>query len=225
MEEEKKAETFEQNEHEIKVFKKAFTSFMVGQILLMISLFGNATIINGVPQWLAILFLFELVAYGFYLNFLIKVRLFNDSFRKAYLSFLVYLVISLLTLFGSKSTDRTIVMVVRGLDYSIIIIRCVFYLYFFHGCYLFFNKHGFKTGTKRARVALIVFLSLYVTWVVIEQLSGMRLLLTNYFFSRFFMLGKWVMLLAVYAFILAVVLSASRYMKIKLKERGTKDGE
>lgn len=139
------------------------------------------------------------------------------------MSFVIYLVISLLVEFGENSTSRFVTVVVKGLDFSIFFIRGIFYLYFFHGCYLFFRDHNYVTGTKRAKAYLIAFLVIYSLWVILDQLSGMRLLLVNYFFNRFFMFGKWAMLLILYAFMFAVVLGASRYLSIKTKKEKTQN--
>ena len=214
-----------EDKSELKLFEKAFSFFILGQIFLIISVFGNVTIINGVPAWLGFLSMFEVLTYIFYLVFIYKLRGFNKSFRKCFFTFLIYFVMFLLVGFGSQSKESFIIASVKGLKYAEIFVRATFYLYFFHGTYLFFEKQGFKTGKKRAKITLIIYISLYTVWVIFDQLSGMRLLLTNYIVNRILFYGKWVLLLAVYGFVFAMVLSAAKYMKKKVKEEDINNGK
>ena len=206
------------NQDELKTFKKVFFYFMLGQIFLMISVFANATIINGVPGWIGFLSLFELVTHFIYLLKFAEIRHLNNSFYKSYITLLIYTVLFLLYGFGNNSKEIFITAAVKGINYSLIFVQATFYLYFFHGIYLLFDKYNFTTGKKKARIALVVYIVLYTIWMLIDQLSGMRLLLTNFFLNRFLVYGKWAMLLIVQTYVLIIAINASKYLKKKIGE-------
>ena len=209
---------------ELKIFKKAFIIFFISEILLIISTVSNATIINGVPRWLDVFEIFLYISFILMLFSVFPLRRFNDSFRKSLYSLLALYIVTMFFLVCETSNEQFYVSISRGLDWSIDIVKCIFYLFYFHGCVLFFDKYNLHAGKKKTIILLIVFLVLFIANELFDYLSTSSLVRRNRFFNRFFLYGTWGFSFASYVFtFVMIIIFASFLNKHFKKEKENKD--
>ena len=208
----------EDKKKELKLFQIAFLIFMIGQIVLIISTLNFATSINGVPRFFRYFKYLKYLTYLSYFGALFIIRPLNQSFRYCFYSIIIFAVTHFIQLLCETSTNQFYVALGKGLDWSVDILLCIFYLLFFHGCFLFFDAHNLKTGKKNAYFVLITFLVLFISSKVFAYLAGTRTIMKLAFFNRFFLYGSWGFEFLIYTFTSIMVFRAMRYIHIKVKE-------
>lgn len=210
---------------ELKVFKKSFILFLVGQILLIISTLSRATVINGVPRWLSIFELFLYIAYIIYFFALFYIRNLNISFKRSFISLLALFVVFMFYEVSRTSESQFYVSSSRGLGWSIDIVKCIFYLYFFHGCSVLFDKYGFHAGKKKTIIFLSAFMLLFIAGETFNYLSSVSGILKNRFFNRFFLYGSWGLVFLTYVSVFVMTIIIAHYLNKKFKERKEREHE
>ena len=218
----------ESTKDELRVFQKCFLLFLIAQVLLTISTLGYATTINGVPRFLSLFKILSDVSNVIFIIALFKLKRINISFRHSFYSIITYLIT--IFVYGAfiSSTNQFYVALGYGIKWTNDILSCMFYLYFFHGCYIFFNKNGLKTGRKRALITFFVFLTLFILKIIFVYITSVKLVLTNTILNRFFVYGSWALTASIYIFIFVMVLQAAIYVNKKLKPKtdmNSKKGE
>ena len=210
---------------ELRSFRAAFIIFLIGQIFLIVSTLTYASNINGVPRFFAVFDLFVVVT-----NVLDWVALFllkkvNRSFRYSFYSVSIFLVLLFVYMVAMSSSDSIYVAIGRGLYWSRDIVQCIFYLYFFHGCYLFFEKQKFNTGKKVAFVSIFIFLGLFIASCVLTYLITVRPVQKNFVLYRILLYSGWGAKFLIYAFTFVIVLRAGIYINRKINPKTKKKKE
>lgn len=209
----------DEKQKELKTFKKCFIVFLVGQILLIISTLSHSTIINGVPRWFSIFELLMYITYILYLFAVFPMRKYNQSFNRAFISLLALYIVDVFYEVCRTSESQFYVSASRGLNWSIDLVKCIFYLFFFHGCALFFDKYNLHAGKKKTIILLTIFLVLFALSEIFDYLSGTALLRRNRFFNRFFLYGSWGFSFLVYTFIFVMTNILAHFLNKKFRKR------
>lgn len=208
-----------------KGFKKSFVFCLFGQIFMMVGYFSNAIIINGVPQWISLLDIFTiagLILFSIALSFLRKI---NRGFYYSFLTLIISLVLSLISFFGSDSTDTVIQIIVKGLNVSFYFTECIFHLYIFYGCYLLFKEYGTENRMKILKILGISYLFTYALYFIFKRLSTKRWILMNFFANKFFNFGALFLSLALEIFVLVSVILFYKYVKKDILNGGKNEKE
>ena len=224
---EKAPEQIKEPKSELKSFRAAFIIFLIGQIFLIVSTLTYAANINGVPRFFRFFDLFVVVTNVLDWVALFLLRKVNKSFRYSFYSVSIFLVLLIVYSIAMSSSESMYVAIGRGLSWSKDIVQAVFYIYFFHGCYLFFEKQGFNTGKKVAYISIFIFLGLFITSCVLTYLITVRPVQRNFVLYRIFLYSGWGFKFLIYAFTFVIVLRAGTYLqsKYKAKKKKEKDGE
>ena len=208
---------------EIKLFKNAFMVFYIGQIFLIISTLSYLTSINGIPRFFNYFAYFSYVTYLMYFITLYIMRFSNKSFRLSYYSIGVFIVIYIIQAIASTSTNEVFLALSKGLEISLDIMLALFYLFFFRGTYLLYDKFGLEAGKRKAKIAFFVFLGIYILGQICEFLLGTRLLMSSMLAKRIFLYASWGLRFALYTFALVIAISGRRYLVKSVKEREVKE--
>lgn len=204
---------------ELKLFQKAVLIFLVGQILLMISVFNLTTAINGIPTWFKYLQYLSYATYLMYFITLFLIRWLNKSFRYSFYSLVIFAVVHFTEVICKTSTNQIFMSLGKGLSWSSDVLLCFVYLFFFNGCFMIFNKYQFMTGKKNARIAYITFLTLFILANLAEYLTGTRAVMGNSLARRITLYSYWGLLFSMHVFNLVMVSRASWYINKKMKQR------
>lgn len=224
----RKIEEFEEEEQkELIRFHKAFIAFLVASILLIVSTLSKAVNINGIPPIFAV---FEIFSYAGHITLFISLLLihrFNKSFFYSFLSLSLFLVLAFIVYLCMGSSRPVDNAIGRGFQWGKNISEGVFYLYYFHGCLLFFEKHGFSKGPKTFKIFIISYALTFLLKELFEYLSTARFIMSNRFANRFFLYGNWGLIFFCYFALFLFVILTSRYInkQIQFKEPKNKKKE
>ena len=209
---------------EVKKIQTSYLLFLLATIFLAVSRISLATNINGVPQIVALLSIFQLVSYVIYFITVFRVRNVNKSFFYSLLAFSFFILISYIHNLCESSNSGFDHYIGKALGWSESFINCLFYLYFFNGTRLLFEKNGFAKHGKTVKIYLAVFSSIFILTEIFEYFSTTRMVRTNRFANRFFLYGFWGMQFIMYLFIFIVALMTYIYA-IKQRKLKEKEGD
>lgn len=219
MEENQQVEVINNQKNEFKKFQVSFLLFLIGEIFLVVSQASHLTSINGVPQALVLLQLLSTVGYVFYFIAIFRIREINKAFMRSLIALAVLLVLFYVRDLSSNSIQPVDRYIGKGLGWSASFVECTFYLYFFYGTHLIFNKYGYSKGAKNLRISLAVFAGLFLVTRVFEYLSTARFIRINRFTNRFFLYGYWSLIFLVYLFILTIIVLTWIYLKLQFNKK------
>lgn len=212
-----------EDQKELKRFHKAFMLFFIGVIFLVVGTISLATNINGVPQILTFLSIFSSVGYLLFFIGLFMIMKLNKSFLYSFISISIFILFVYMVYLCGNSTSLFDNEIGRGLSWGKNFAQCIFFLYFFHGCLLFFQKHEFSKGTKQFKLFIIIFASLFILNEVFEYLSTARFVMVNRFANRFFLYGFWGLTFLVYTFLFVAAILTSRYINKQINFKKNKE--
>ena len=211
---------------EQRTFHVAFIIFLIGQIFLIVSTLSYAANINGVPRIFAMFDIFIVVTNVLHWIALFILKKVNNSFKLSFYSVSIFLVLLMVHTIAMSSSESLYVAIGRGLYWSRDIVQCIFYLYFFHGCILFFEKHNLTGGKKVAIVSLFVLLALFIASSVLTYLITVRSIQRNFVLYRVMLYSGWGTKFLIYAYTFVVVIVLGQYLKKMLgplKKKRNKD--
>lgn len=212
----------QEDQKELKRFHKSFLLFFIGTIFMIVGTLSLSTNINGVPQILAFLSIFSSVGYVLLFFSLLLIYRFNRSFLYSFICEVIFLVLMVIVAISNTSTSLFYNALGRGLSWGTSFAQGVFYLYYFHGCMLFFQKHELSHGVKQFRLFIIIFAVVFILEEIFEYFSTAKFVLVNRFANRFFLYGHWGLIFLVYLIILIAVILTSKYInkQIDFKQKG-----
>lgn len=210
---------------ELKKFHTSFTLFLIAEIFLVVSSIANATNINGVPQVLSLLLILANVANFLFLIALIFIYKLNKSFTYSLIALIIFLVLAYIVTLCASSINPSDNAFGKGFSWSASISQVIFFIYYFHGCKILFEKFNLSRGPKQFRIFIIVFATLFLLEETFEYFSTAKFILSNHFANRFFLYGYWALSFFTNLFVLIAVLLTKRYIdkQIIFKEKKRKD--
>ena len=152
-----------------------------------------------------------------------EVRPFNRSFSYSFISFCICVILKYIVYLCGVSPNTIDNQMGMGFGWAQAFCECVFYLYFFHGCLLFFEKYNFVKGPKEFKVFVIVFASVFFLKEVFEYLSTASFIKVHRFANRFFLYGNWVLIFILYVFGLVAVIMISKYLNKQIEFKPKKE--
>ena len=173
--------------------------------------------INGIPPIFAI---FEIFSYAGHITLFISLLLihrYNKSFFYSFLSLSLFLVLAFIVYLCMGSSRPVDNAIGRGFQWGKNISEGVFYLYYFHGCLLFFEKHGLSKGPKTFKVFIVSYALAFLLKEVFEYLSTARFIMSNRFANRFFLYGNWGLIFFCYVALFLFVILTSRYINKQIQ--------
>ncbi len=206
-----------EEQRELKRFHKSFTVFFVGVIFLIVGTISLSININGVPQILGFLSIFSSIGYLLFFISLFMINKFNRSFTYSFVSICLFLLLGFIVYLCGNSTSLLDNELGRGLSWGKNIAQCVFFLYYFHGCMLFFLKHNLSHGTKQFKLFIIIFASLFILEEIFEYLSTARFIKVVRFWNRFCLYGYWGLIFFVYVFVFVAAILTSKYINKQIE--------
>ncbi len=213
---------------ELKKFQTSYLLFFLGTLFLAISHISLASNINGVPQILVVFSIFEVISYLLYFLASFFARKTNKSFFYSLIAFAIFLLLKYINGVCNNSTDSLDQYIGKALGWSASFLICMFYLYFFNGIRLLFEKHDYGKHAKAVKISLAVFATLFIVTEIFEYFSTTNIVRSNRFANRFFLYGFWGMQVALYLFLIIsdilTVTYVSKQRKLIQKEGGANNG-
>ncbi|MBR0295046.1 MAG: hypothetical protein IJQ67_03985 [Bacilli bacterium] len=200
------------------IFVKNFVLIFIAQILLVLSTAKNATTINGVPRWIAVVEFFEIVALLLFVFTLLKLKKINKSFEHASLTIVIYIISTLFEIVLGYTKEPIFDIILRSLRWSNDILFSLFYIFYFRGCYIAFKENDMPKGERIAKVASIGTIALLLSHVLFAILSKTDLVMINRFTNRLFLYGDWLLMLVTYIFHFVTILLISNVVRRKIKQ-------
>ena len=210
---------------ELKKFQVSYLLFFLATIFLAVSQIALTTNINGVPQVLVVLYIFKYISYVVYFIAAFRLRNTNKSFFYSLMAFSIFILLSYISDLCNNSSRPWDRYIGKALDWSSSFVECMFYLYFFNGTRLLFEKNGFAKHAKSVKISLAVFAMIFILTEAFIYFSTTRMVRVNRFTNRFFLYGSWAMQFLMYAFIVIVVILTFFYVKKQIKHKIKEGGE
>lgn len=173
-------------------FQKFYIVMIVAQILLLLTTLSYARSINGFPKFVSY---FTYCIYPAMILFCIGsflLRKINQNFLYAFYAILIVVLLYFIRDVCNSSTTEIYAVLGKALSWSINIIFCLFYVYFFRGTVIIFSENGFKKAAKRFTIMTLVFIILFVLGRIFYYLSTNRTVIRGQVFVRFFLYGSWI---------------------------------
>lgn len=205
------------DERQFKRFKLSFTLFWIGQICFLLSLFTFDGRFKFLPNWLIFLELFGFI--GFVVMFIgIAIsRGINKNFYYSLVTCLIFIAVTVLQSVCVTSTDDFYVNWSKGLEWSNQALKCLFYFYFFYGCYKYFVSLGHTEIGKKSKIAAIIFVSLFILERLTVFLMFFNGIKANIVANRIMTFGQMIINFAIYTYL--VIISTIIFIRLNKRRR------
>lgn len=204
---------------ELKKFQVSYLLFFLATIFLAISQIALATNINGVPQFLVVLYIFKYISYIIYFIAAFRLRNTNKSYFYSLIALGIFLLLSYIADICDYSSRPLDHYISKALDWSASFVECMFYLYFFNATRLLFENNGFVSHAKAVRISLGAFAIIFLLTEAFIYFSTTQMVRVNRFTNRFFLYGSWAMQFIMYAFIVVIVILTFFYVRKQIKHK------
>ena len=205
-------------EVDFKKFKISFKLFFIGLICILISLFYFDGRFKFLPDWLALLAIFNVVGNVLILIALFRTYKINRHFYLSLLTFGFFVAVGILKSVCLTSTDDFYINWAKGLDWSIQVLKCIIYIYFFLGCHDYFVSIKFARTDKYAKVGAFILIGL----LILERLSVFLLFFNpvraNVWLNRICTFGQIIIRINMYSFLVVACIVLITSMNKRRKE-------
>ena len=206
----------------IKKLKASFILLLIGQVCFVLSTLSLGGTFKFFPRWLESFEQFLYIACV--LMFISMAQI--HKLKKAFHYSLISIGISFLALIAAKicatSQESLYIAWGKGLSWSSDILVCVFFIYFFHGCYLLFEDFGIVKHSRKAKIANIVYLIIFVIYFIFRMGKNIQRIMNNALANRVFLYGSWVMVFVLYIYTLIIVIGLAIPV-LKMKKGGNEN--
>lgn len=205
------------DERQFKRFKLSFTLFWIGQICFLLSLFTFDGRFKFLPNWLIFLELFSYI--GFVIMFIgIAIsRGINKNFYYSLVTCLIFVAVTVLQSVCVTSTDDFYINWSKGLEWSNQALKCLFYFYFFYGCYKYFVSLGHTEIGKKSKIAAIIFVTLFILERLTVFLMFFNGIKANIVANRIMTFGQMIINFAIYTYL--VVISTIIFIRLNKRRK------
>ncbi len=205
------------DERQFKRFKLSFTLFWIGQICFLLSLFTFDGRFKFLPSWLIFLDLFGFI--GFVVMFIgIAIsRGINKNFYYSLVTCLIFVAVAVLQSVCVTSTDDFYVNWSKGLEWSNQAFKCLFYFYFFYGCYKYFVSLGHTEIGKKSKIAAIIFVSLFILERLTVFLMFFNGIKANIVANRIMTFGQMIINFVIYTYL--VIISTIIFIRLNKRRK------
>ena len=206
------------DELQLKNFRTSFKLFWLGQIFLFIGCLYFDGRFKFLPDWLILLAIFKVVGIVLTALALFRTRNINREFFLSLVTLVIYAATNILRSVCTTSTDEFYINWAKGLDWSIQLLECITYIYYFLGCYKYFVSLGHTGIGKKSKIAAIIFVSLFILerlTVFLMFFNGIR---ANIMANRVFTFGQIIINVVIYIYLVVITSIIRFHMKKKRKE-------
>ena len=211
------------DEKKLNYFKNSFKLFWLSQIFLFLALLYFDGRFKFLPDWLSLLSVFKVVGFVMMTIALYRTKDINREFFLSLITLIIFAATNILKSVCSTSTDEFYINWAKGLDWSIQILKCITYIYFFWGCYKYFVSLGHQGIGKKSRIGAIIFVSLFILerlTVFLMFFNGIR---ANIMANRVFTFGQIVINVVIYIYLVVITTIIQVNLRKKRKEAITNE--
>ena len=202
-----------------KKFQSAFVLFFIGQIFLIVGAFSIGSKFKFLPAWIEYLAFFVMLGYIFLIISVLRIYRYNQNFKNSAIAMGFTSALTIIGDIASKSTEDFYIYWAKGFNWSSSITLCIFYVYFFLGCYDYFTAEDQSEAMKHSRTGFIVFPILFITQSLLEAGPDFPIIKYNLIANRVCVYSSWIMSFVIYFFVIALLANIVIYMhKLKKKE-------
>lgn len=192
------------DERQFKRFKLSFTFFWIGQILFLISMFTFEGRFKFLPSWLVFLELFGYIGFAVMFIGIAISRGINKNFYYSLVTCLIFVTVAVLQSVCVTSTDDFYINWSKGLEWSNQALKCLFYFYFFYGCYKYFVSLGHTEIGKKSKIAAIIFVSLFILERLTVFLMFFDGIKANIVANRIMTFGQMIINFVIYVYLVVI---------------------
>ena len=203
------------DERQLKKFKTSFTFFWIGQILFLISMFTFEGRFKFLPSWLILLAVFGYIGFVVMMIGIFIGRGINKEFYYSLVTCIIFIGVTVLKSVCETSTDDFYINWSKGLEWSIQALKCLFYFYFFYGCYKYFVSLGHSEIGKKSKIAAIIFVSLFILERLTVFLMFFNGIKANIVANRIFTFGQMIVNFVIYVYLVVI----TTFIFIRLNKR------
>ena len=207
----------------ISVFQKTFLLFIIGQVCFVLATISMAESLKILPRWLSGFSIFEVIGCVVFFIALLRTRFINQSLKLSFYTFCTFLIALIFCQVCKTSNDDFFLVLGKGLVWSVDMLFCITYLYFFHGCDRLFLEAKQIHEVKHLKASFIAYAVLYVTYIVFNYLSTASFVVSNMFLNRFFLYGSIAIMVGLRVFTLVALIILAVKMNKKQK-KGEENG-
>lgn len=199
-------------------FQKRFLLFTIGQFLLVLGTFTIASNFKVLPSWLSLFIVFSLIGLILIYVSYITIYKINRNFLRAFIAYIIYLIITIFYDACAKSKDDFYLIWSRGLEISANFVLCTSYVYFFLGTHDFFHETNQAIGKKRTYACAITIVVMFAIQQIMSFIASLSVTKQNLVFYSICRFGSWGLSFVIDIFIFVALLTAYIIMKKKNKE-------
>ena len=207
-----------ENQEKILFFKKSLLLFIIGQFLIILGVLQYGAQIKALPGWLIVFFFLDVAGSILMIISAIRMYSYNKGFFYCFVSAIIYLFVTLLSVIGQESTSDFTVAWARGLSISSDILLCMIYVYFFLGSGKYCQQLGVTDKPKKSIAAIIIVISVTVTSNILDYLRTFNAIKTNYILVTVFKYSGMLIIFIAYIFVLVILIITYVHISKKLKE-------
>ena len=210
----------------IDPFKRITNSiiiFMVALIFAALANFSFGSSFKFLPRWLEAFVVFIVAAYILFFIAMLRLWRFNKSFKYAFITLGISMVVLFLSAVCETSNDGTYLVLAKAFSMSQELLTIVFYCYFFFGCREIFIESNKEKDAKKTLFYIIALIGLEVLSFLIARFAKFPFIAHNIVANRIFAYTPWVLqfVISFYAMAIAIVITI-RVHKIR-KEVSTNE--
>ena len=206
------------DEKQLKAFRSSFTLFWLSQICFLLGSLHFDGRFKVLPDAIVLLVIFQVIGYVLMAITLYRTRKVNHEFYLSGITFIILGAVSILKSVCTTSTDEFYINWAKGVDWSIQVLKCITYFYFFLGCYKYFVSLGHTHIGKKSKIGAIIFVSLFILerlTVFLMFFNGIR---ANIMANRILTFGQIVINLVIYIYLVVITSVIFVNMHKKRKE-------
>ena len=208
---------------DINKFQKRFLLFIIAHFLLTLGSLNILANFKVLPSWFSLFFFFSFI--GNIIAFVAYITIYkaNRNFLRAFIAFIIFLILSIFFDACSKSKDDFYLTWSRGLEISASFVLCASYVYFFFGIHDYFHSTDEAEGKKKTWAAAIVTIALFAIQQIMAFISSLSITKQHVVFYSVCRFGSWGLSIATYVFILVGLITAFILIKKRPKEELTNE--
>ena len=213
-------------DNKVKKFQKAFLIFTIAQFFMIIALFGDATSIKALSNWLFLFGFCKLI--GGILMIIASSMLYqyNKNYFYFFVTTIIDMFIFIICMVGEESTEDVTVAFSRGLSITADILLGIVYIYFFLGARDYFKEEELiESNSKKSKIGFIIIIVLMIVINLLSFIKTFDVVKTNLIATAVFKYGAFITKLVMYVFIFVVLILMMINLQKKRKEIAANEKE
>lgn len=211
--------------NDIKKFQKAYLLFALAQFFIILSLFSYGGQIKALSEFFFLFEIFAIVGAALMIIAASRLVFINRNCFYFFVTTMFYFFIGLLATVASESTEDFTVAISNGLKVSSTLLLCVAYVYFFLGTRDYFKEQGLLGNVKNSKFGYIAVIGGTALLMIIDFVKSWNIIKTNYVLISVLRYSGLLIELAMYVFVLVILIMMLVYMKKRIEEGNNNEKE